>query len=380
MEKTAWGADFQSRLEARLAAEEEHPLPRTWRAVLTVMSAVYYGLYSADRLSYRLGLRRSVHPGIPVVGLGNLVAGGTGKTPCVIRLANGLRREGLRPAIVSHGYRGRAVAPLVVSNGSMPIPPLPAEAGDEARLAALSCPGIPVVAGRDRVAAAELAREQFDPEVLLVDDAFQHWRLARDLDLVLLDATKPFGNGRLLPRGWLREPITALARADAVILVGQPMTSTGLQLPAPIFQAVLAPVSLTPWEDWRRGIRRPADRERPGRAAAFCGLARPARFRATLEGLGWTITDWLVTPDHELPEADSFHRWAEGKQGPVLTTEKDAVKLTAELAGILAGMGRELWVLGMEFRPREEEALLSFVRKGIAAAVARWGICDVNRI
>ena len=312
-----------------------------------------------------------MHPGIPLVGLGNLVVGGTGKTPCAIWLANRMRQANLRPVVISHGYKGRAAAPLVVSDGHVPVRPLPEEAGDEARLAALSCPGVPVLAGRDRVAAAGLAREMFDPKVILVDDAFQHWRLARDLDLVLLEAARPLGNGRLLPRGWLREPVGALARAGALILVGESANAAGPWPPVPIFHAALAPVSLTPWEEWRQGIRRPVDRVTPGRAAAFCGLAKPARFRATLAALGWTVTDWLAASDHDLPEPGVFRRWLGGGRDPVLTTEKDAVKLTAELAGILAEAGRPLWVLGMEFRPHEEEELLSFVRKEIEAAAAR---------
>ena len=362
---------FLAWLESRLAAEEEDPLPLALRAALTVLSWAYHGLYLVDRMPYGLGWRRSIHPGVPIVGLGNLVAGGTGKTPCTIWLANRLRQAGLRPVVISHGYKGRAAAPLVVSGGQVPVSSLPEEAGDEARLAALSCPGVPVLAGRDRVAAARLAREMFTPGVILVDDAFQHWRLDRDLDLVLLEAARPFGNGRLLPRGWLREPVTALGRAGAVILVGQVPEPVGPWPPVPIFHAALAPVSLTPWEEWRQGIRRPADRVTPGRAAAFCGLARPARFRATLEGLGWTVSDWLTASDHDLPEPGVFRRWVGGGQEPVLTTEKDAVKLTAELAGILADAGRALWVLGMEFRPREEEELLSFVRKEIEAAATR---------
>ena len=367
----ARGPGFLARLESRLSAEEEHPLPPALAGVLTALSWVYHGLYLADRLPYTLGWHRPVHAGVPCLGLGNLVVGGTGKTPCAIWLANRLHQAGLRPVVISHGYKGRAASPLVVSDGRLPVSPPPDEAGDEAGLAALSCPGVPVLAGRDRVAAVRLAREMFDPGVILADDAYQHWRLARDLNLVLLEAARPFGNGRLLPRGWLREPVSALNRAGAVILVGEATKPAGPWPPVPIFHAVLAPVSLTPWEEWRQGIRRPIAQVAPGRAAAFCGLAKPARFRATLEGLGWTVTDWLAAPDHDLPEPGVFRRWVGGGQEPVLTTEKDAVKLTAELTGLVAAAGRSLWVLGLEFRPREEEELLAFVEKEIHAAAAR---------
>lgn len=147
---------FLAWLESRLAAEEEDPLPLALRAALTVLSWAYHGLYLVDRMPYGLGWRRSIHPGVPIVGLGNLVAGGTGKTPCTIWLANRLRQAGLRPVVISHGYKGRAAAPLVVSGGQVPVSSLPEEAGDEARLSALSCPGVPVLAGRDRVAAASI--------------------------------------------------------------------------------------------------------------------------------------------------------------------------------------------------------------------------------
>ena len=185
---------LQGRLVRLLSAEGEHPLDPTTAAVLRILELVYEGLYMIDRLPYRLGLRRSIHPGVPAIGLGNLAVGGTGKTPCAIWLANALKLAGRRPVIVSHGYRGDQGAPLVVSNG-VPGQTMPPAAGDEAMLAAVSCPGVPVVSGRNRIAAARLARERFAPDVLIFDDVFQHWRLARDLDLVLLDAARPFGNG-----------------------------------------------------------------------------------------------------------------------------------------------------------------------------------------
>jgi len=360
-------SDFLRRLEERLAAEEQRPLPIPLRAALAALAAVYHGLFLLDRLPYRTGWRRPVHPGVPVVGLGNLVAGGTGKTPCAIWLANSLRRSGLRPAVISHGYKATTERAVVVSTGGETGSP-PVGAGDEARLVALSCPGVPVVAARDRVAGAGLARKLFAPSVLIVDDAFQHWRLGRDLDLVLLDAARPFGNGHLLPRGWLREPVGALSRAGAVILAGTGPRPDGLPAALPLFRAALRPATLTRWEEWRRGVRQPLGTVQ-GQVAAFCGLARPERFRRTLASLGWSIADQLDLADHDLPTVHVLSHWAARTSCPIVTTEKDAVKLRDDLARILTTGGRELWVLGVEFVPAVEEDLLAFVLAGLDAAM-----------
>lgn len=357
------GESWLVRLERRLAAEDEHPLPWPMRGTLTALSLIYHGLYLADRLPYRAGLRRPIHPGAPVVSVGNLAVGGTGKTPFTIWLANRLRRAGLRPVIISHAYRASAEWPLVVSRGNGASRPPSAIAGDEAALAALSCPDVPVVAARDRVEGARLAVSEFAPDLLIVDDAFQHWRLARDLDLVLLDAAKPFGNGRLLPRGRLREPKAALKRAGAVLFIGKGNAAAADLPPVPIHRAEVRPATLTEWEAWRRGQRHPLAGATGSRVAAFCGLARPERFYDTLSALGLIVTARLDLPDHTAPGSGRLREWLRSREEPVITTEKDAVKLDPESVAVLTAGGRGLLVLGVELVPEDEDALLAFIRR-----------------
>jgi len=366
-------------LSARLAREDEHPLPLRLSLSLTVLEKLYRILYHAARFPYQTGLQKPRHPGLPTVCLGNLTVGGTGKTSASIWLANALYRAGRRPSIISHGYKSANGNTLLVSDGNT-LATGAESAGDEARLAALACPGVSVASGRDRIAASGLVRA-FDADSLVVDDAFQHWRLRRDLDLVLLDAERPFGNGRLLPRGWLREPVTALNRADAIILVGKEGRMPAGLPRRPVFQAFLEPSSMTRFEDWRCGLRTPV-KVWHGPAAVFCGLARPDRFCDTLSGLGAHITSQLILPDHEAPCPNKFAAWLRGVNTPIVTSEKDAVKLGPALQEILAG--HDLWVLGVAFCPLDEAGLLGFVLEGLNKAEAAMlqspaGICTGGR-
>lgn len=198
-----WHSTFQT-----LQEEPGAPTPglglRTGAAVL----AGLYGLGARGRRTfYDRGWVRPKHLPCPVLSIGNLVAGGTGKTPLTAFLAQHLRAAGCRVAILSRGYGGRASGINVVSDGQR-IFLKPPQAGDEACLLAQKLPGIPVVTGADRFQAGLQAWERFHPDLFLLDDGFQHFQLYRDLDVVLLDAARPFGNGRLLPRGPLREPIS----------------------------------------------------------------------------------------------------------------------------------------------------------------------------
>ncbi|NLG83157.1 MAG: tetraacyldisaccharide 4'-kinase [Firmicutes bacterium] len=357
-------------LEDRLRVEEERPLPLWLRTGLGGLALLYRGLYHVARAPYRYGLLRPVHPGVPVISVGNLAVGGTGKTPCVIWLANALRRKGFFPVVLAHGYKGRSRDAVVVAEGKGGFPsPV---AGDEATLVALACPGVPVVAGRDRVAAAALAVEKFAPEVLLADDAFQHWALARDLDLVLLDAEKPFGNGRLLPRGWLREPVEALRRANGLILVGEGKPPALAWTGRPLFRARILPVTLTPWERWRQGHRDPLGQRRE-KVDVLCGIARPARFLASLIAVGLVPVERLIVGDHEQPTPEELRSWAAKSRRPVVMTEKDAVKFTPSMAAILKEKGRGAWVLGVVFCPEDEEILLGFAVEAINRARERPG-------
>ncbi len=176
------------------------PMPTLERLALRAASLPYGLAVRLRNAAYRLGWLSSRRVGVPVVSVGNLTAGGTGKTPCVAYVARYYRRLDRCVAILSRGYGG--------AGGR----------NDEALVLEEELPDVPHLQGADRVALAATAIEELESEVLVLDDGFQHRRLARDLDLVLVDATEPWGHGYLLPRGLLREPASALRRAGVVLL------------------------------------------------------------------------------------------------------------------------------------------------------------------
>jgi tetraacyldisaccharide 4'-kinase len=311
------------------------------------MAAKAYGAAVHWRArAYATGrLRRHVLP-CAVISIGNIEVGGTGKTPMAVYLAGYICRLGYRPVILSRGYKGSiSKTGAVVSDGHTLLQSADA-VGDEPFLMASLLESVPVVVGRDRVAAGRLAVKQFQPDVMVLDDGFQHLRLHRDLDVVLLDATAPFGNGHLLPRGRLREQVRALARSHAVVLT----RSMGVE---PSYLAQLSDV-LTPRPLFRafhcskvRGVL-PANarisNKCSGLAAdydglsgrqlfAFSGLARNDSFWGNLAGMGACLTGTMGFADHHTYSLKDMHRIiaaARKANCPCLvTTDKDMVRLPA---------------------------------------------------
>ena len=282
--------------------------------------------------------------GVPVISVGNITVGGTGKTPLVAWLATRLREAGMLPAVVSRGYAGRAGrGPLVVSDGRGPLVG-PDWSGDEPFLLARMLPGVPVVVGADRPAAARRARDM-GAEVVLLDDGFQHRRLRRDLDLVLLDAGSPIGNGHLLPAGILREPPSSLARADAVVVTrcapeGPPHALIDfVRRHRPGAPVIGATHRRDGWVD-ARGAAACA----PDRAVAFCGIAVPEGFHADLRAEGVEILSGRSFPDHHRYAEHDLRALAElaRRAGATLvTTEKDIVRLPP--AALLAPPPHRRW-------------------------------------
>jgi tetraacyldisaccharide 4'-kinase len=264
---------------------------------------------------------------VPVVSVGNLTLGGTGKTPCVEYLARFYRERDVRVAILSRGYG---------STGGR---------NDEALVLEDNLPDVPHLQGADRVALAAVAVEELEAELLILDDGFQHRRLARDLDVVLLDATDPFGQGRLFPRGLLREPPSSLRRADAVVLTrcDQPpqtdvnnLTDSVRRL-APGRPVVATTHSPVAWMQHSYPDRPPESfRGRP--VAAFCGIGNPEGFRRTLRDVGVKPIAFRAFADHHAytrADVDDLRKWA--RQLPadaaLATTQKDAVKLRIDRLG-----------------------------------------------
>ncbi len=285
------------------------------------LAAYVYALVSTWHLAKRK--RRAALPPMPLISIGNITVGGSGKTPFVIWLCGQLRQRGYEPVILCRGDGGSLQqAERINKNDNA------GRVGDEALLLARACHA-PVIAGRDRIAASLLARELGD--IIILDDGFQYRQLKRVCDIVLIPS-EGLGNGCLLPAGPLREPISALARADLVIRTGHgPAT--------PVTQA----------KEWRWNTQPSAPRQIQGasmvvpeKAMAVCGIARPQRFLDSLGRQGMAVEEQMIFPDHYRYQARDIEHIT-GKGLPVITTEKDAVKLAAAWPN-----GQPLWVLPLE--------------------------------
>jgi len=272
------------------------------------------------------GLRAIFRAAVPVVSVGNLTAGGTGKTPAVDYLVKSLQRQGRRVAIVSRGYGGTLRLPAAyVSDGHTLLLSV-AEAGDEPLLLARRNPLVPVVIARRRAEGIRLLQRTLTIDCIVLDDAFQHRQVHRDLDIVLLDAQRPFGNGLLQPAGLLRETATALRRADLVIMTRM---ADGITLPILDAHILCSRHVLD-----RSGVSLNGERidfaDLTGkRVFAFAGIAEPESFFAGLRSAGVELCGCLGFPDHAVydkPQLELLLSTAAAAD-IFLTTEKDAVKL-----------------------------------------------------
>jgi tetraacyldisaccharide 4'-kinase len=307
--------------------------------LLAPLAALYEIAVSARLGAYRRGLLRVRHAGRPVLSVGNLAAGGTGKTPFVRWLAGEFLSRGLRPSVLTRGYGRASRRAVVVSDGAGAVASV-RDSGDEAVVLARALPRVPIVADADRVAAA-LRVEMLVPDVgvHLLDDGFSHVGLARDLDIVLLDATAPDAGGALLPEGSLREPLASLARADLVVVTkceqADPAPARALAerwAPgAPVYHAATRVLGIR--DDSGEDVRA---EDLPGETVvAVAALARPDAFLATLALLGITPASVVTFRDHDpyAPFALGRIERAAEESGAtaVVTTEKDAVKLEGRL-------------------------------------------------
>jgi tetraacyldisaccharide 4'-kinase len=312
---------------------------------------------------YDRGLFRQEKLPCPVISVGNLVVGGTGKTPMVILLAKLLREKGRRPAVLSRGYGARTKAPVnIVSDGNRILMGWH-EAGDEPVLIARSISGVPVLTGPKRHLTGRAAIGDFGADVLILDDAFQHRALHRDLDIVLIDAASPFGNGRLLPGGPLREPAEALGRAHLLIRTG---CCKGSEKPLPVssempfFRGFHRPLGVV---EGQTGRLIPATSLQGQKVCAFAGIGRPEAFRRSLIELDCEIVAFHAFPDHHPyshRDLDFLRRLA-AKTGTdrIVTTEKDGVRL-ADFPDFLTEVS--FFRIGMEVTPVDAFAELIFSR------------------
>lgn len=294
---------------------------------------------------------------IPVISVGNLTVGGTGKTPMAIWLCEQLAARGLKPAVLSRGYGATRESPP-----------------DELRLVTRRCPQAVGVANADRHAAGRLAIAELNAQAAVLDDGFQHRQLARDLDLLLIDAACPFGYERILPRGLLRESVAGLARADAVVLTrcdqvpeaelaGLEERIRAVVEDLPILRSVHRPLG---WVDLNGKAVEPPDAHT---LAAFAGIAQPEKFFAMLKAMGLSVAACRSYDDHQVyTESDAavLSQWAAaGGADMLVTTEKDAVKL-ADMPVEWPVPVRVLQI-GLQFMADDEKRLAAMVEEVLAA-------------
>jgi tetraacyldisaccharide 4'-kinase len=283
-----------------------------------------------------------------VISVGNLTVGGTGKTPAVIALAEQAQKRGYLPCVLTRGYKGKSAGPCFVSRGEGPLLGTD-EAGDEAVLMAEKLHGVPIVKGTDRYAAGIFALRELSSQphfsthtlLFILDDGFQHRRLWRDLDILLIDSTDPFGNRRLLPAGRLREPLRELGRADVVVLTKVPKDASGSSAVDADLTAEVkkfnpgAPIYLS--DHRASGLTTLSGGTMPlavlsGKAVlGVCGIGNPASFRETLRETGADVREFMAFADHHPYSSDDLQR-IRAKAGEcgadwIVTTEKDIMRL-----------------------------------------------------
>jgi tetraacyldisaccharide 4'-kinase len=317
------------------------------RWLLWPVAVVYQLLARARRVAYQRGILRVVEAAVPVIVVGNVSVGGTGKTPFVIWLAEQLRGRGLRVGIVTRGYRGKATQwPRAVTPDSDPR-----EVGDEPVLLARRT-GCPVAAGPDRAAAAALLTASSPLDVLLSDDGLQHYRLARRFEIAVVDGARGMGNGLCLPAGPLREPVERLHEVDAIVVNGGTWGHTG------VFRGHAVVTQVYRLKD--RAVRA-LDSFQREEVHAVAGIGNPQRFFDLLDAAGIDVLPHPLEDHAELgPEQLQFD-----EPGAVLITEKDAVKCEGHAP-------EDVWcvVVDLQFDPDQTARLMRLVMRNLGERAA----------
>jgi tetraacyldisaccharide 4'-kinase len=340
-------------------------------AMLEFLSYIYCALAWTKRSLYQYGLLKSHKLSCPVISLGNITLGGTGKTPTAKKLAYLIRDMGFKTAVLNRGYKASFKGEAALVSDGEKIYMDVCEAGDEAYLLAKSMPGVMVIIGADRAAAGEFAIKKHGAEVIIIDDGYQHWKLKRDMDIVLIDALNPFGNRHTLPRGTLREPLSSLNRADVFLLTKTNQAAKDIKdairdelfeynKKALIVNSSHAAGEFIEIEEWLKlsnggkKQKETLEEKEPvdftsDKLIAFSALGNPASFEQTLNSLGVKTAEFICYQDHhKYTSAEMFHVQQKAvaiNAKALVTTEKDAVKIPEEF---LQNKEMPLYVLPIE--------------------------------
>ena len=376
---------IKQHVEAIMTGEGKTPFLSLASALYTI--SLLYGFGQKFReFAYRQRLLKSHQLPCKVICIGNLTVGGTGKTPMTMHVAQEIKRLGYNTAIVSRGYRGEAEGRGGIVSDGQSIHMGPEQAGDEPFMIACSLRGIPVIVGKNRYTAGMLAVNEFKSDVIVLDDGFQHLRLKRDIDLVLLDSMHPFGNNHLLPRGTLREPISSLERGNACILTrcrtdkkdtARPLIEllkkflpqhrifTSCHIPE--FYAVKSgdPIPNKGTINQNSRLELGSLIEEP--ILGFSGIARNADFQNTVLDHGLNAKDFLEFSDHHRYTTDDLNyiqsKSEDANAHYLITTEKDLVRLSPRNPFPLA-----LIVVGVKVSFGDQQTeFLSFLKKQLCS-------------
>ena len=354
-----------------------HAPERPWYAFILLgllrgLSYVYGFGARVNLWMYEAGILSRRKLDCCVISIGNITVGGTGKTPTAQRVAMMVKNMGYRVVILNRGYRSHWDKPLGVVSDGKKIFMTSYEAGDEAYLMAKMMPGIPVVIGKNRDVTGSYTVDKLHAEVIIMDDGYQHWQLNRDLDIVLVDTLNLFGNGNLLPRGILREPLSHLNRADMFLFTksdqSSQLTRTSLaenirqyNTEAPIVESIHHPKEFVEIADWYKGIQQnplPLEELKGKRVMVFSAIGNPSSFEQNVSGCDLDIVEAIRYPDHHdygmLEMQYIAERASTLKADALITTGKDAVKIPTEF--IYFNRDIPLYVMNMDIMiTRNEE-------------------------
>lgn len=302
-----------------------------------IFSAIYKTALSGRRLLYEKGIKKTKKLPVKVISIGNLTLGGTGKTPAVIALTQEAKKRGFKPCVLTRGYKGRIKGPCFISTEKKYLLNT-SRAGDETILMSYRLGDIPVVKGQNRYLSGIYALGELGADAInmfILDDGFQHWGLYRDLDILLIDATNPFGNGKLFPEGVLREPLASLKRAGIIVITKVDTVCKELisaitkkikqyNPEAPVYTSWYKPASLINVHGGAKNLNVLNNKK----VYAFAGIANPSYFKTLLIANGAGVKKFKPFRDHyNYKQRDVNRIKKEAEDLEIITTEKDLVKL-----------------------------------------------------
>jgi len=304
---------------------------------LGLLSTIYGKALILREFVYSSGIKKKSKLPVKVISIGNLTLGGTGKTPAVISVAQEARKRGFKTCILTRGYKGKAGGPIVVGLGQGPVLNV-RQAGDEPVLMAERLEGIPVVMDKKRYNAGMFALEQLGSDAIdmfILDDGFQHWALHRDLDILLIDMSNPFGNGKLFPEGILREPLNAIKRSNIVVLTKVDMACSEVIRDVKFKVKEINPDATVYTSHHKTkglislsGHEEDLETLRSASVHAFAGIANPSYFKSLLVSNGADIVSFKSLKDHHIYSHHDISTIINSASGlKIITTEKDLVKL-----------------------------------------------------